>query len=335
MFRKIAQPETVNALLAKFRDLASPTAFIDPVYAKVAIETEPANFPGRPPRELYGDANTEPDYTSIAKNYGLEFKGGGERIAVLVNPPSLDDKPFFDMGANLKLAGVTSVDIAAAKKGKILGTDGKPVTNPFYDLAVIGGVVTADDKLILGTRGRRFGKELTADRVMTMADNCYALAPGGGATFRFEGNPLEYTLFHEAQEELALTRSEINGYGLDGLFLAKQIGPIGLKAVYRVRTTLDSTEILDRHERGLARYTELCTAGKKQDEVADQLVKEGLAPDVWEHSKLEALSLDETLDRLGKMTPNMQNPLENKACGIGVGAILTLLKSDILWNQVP
>ena len=65
----------------------------------------------------------------------------------------------------------------------------------------------------------------------------------------------------------------------------------------------------------------------------EQLKAEGLAPDVWEHSRLEALSLDEVLLRLESMEPRLDSPLENHVCGIGVGAITTLLLADIVNSQ--
>jgi len=325
MFRDKVSAKDFAELTDKFREYSGRSRVIDP-NTPVNVNRDVFEFVGMASKELYGSASVEPDYAGIARHYGLEFKGGGERIAVMTNPIPANAAHLVKT-ASIDLAGVTSIDIAAAKKGKILGPDGKPAPKPFDDLAVIGGVFTGDDKLLVGTRSRRYGKELTADRVMNLADNCYALAPGGGATFSYSGNPLEFAMEHEAAEELALRRSEMKSMNLVGLFHAIKVGPTGLKFVYDIATPIESGELLERHRRGLARYNELHKNGMSQQEVAATLQSEGLAPDVWEHSRLEALSLEETISRLRAIEPNMQNPLENRVCGIGVGAILALLQT--------
>ena len=330
MFKDIPDATRVRAIEDKFKDFAECVRFF-PYGTGVIVSDSPVEFVGRAPRELYGSATNPPNYAAIARHYGIEFRGNAEETAALVNfSPSNPHNAFAE--GKLTLAPVTSVDIAAAKQGKILDHDGKPVVAPFYDLAVIGGVFTQDDKLIVGARGRRFGKELTASRVLTMADDCFALAPGGGVGFVRQGNPLEIALGHEFEEELGISSTRANSH-IQGVFKAKKVGPTGLKFVYSMNVKADSEEILDLHVRGLSRYTWLCSAGKPQDEVAEQLKAEGLAPDVWEHSRLEALSLDEVLLRLESMEPRLDSPLENHVCGIGVGAITTLLLADIVNSQ--
>lgn len=294
------------------RGYASPIA----VFGKnprIVTVSEPLEFEGSAPQGLYGDGKTEPDYRAIAEHYGIEHKGGGERIAVLTNPESIQG-PITQGDLELRLQGITSVDIAAAKAGKVA---------PFYDLALIGAVITRDCNLIVGTRGRRHGVSLTEDRVIKMADNCLALAPGGGVTFRTE-NPLEYTLKSEAQEELGISPEDIEKTELIGLFNAGKIGPSGYKFVAAIHTRFKASAIIQSHIDSLARYNDLGKQGFSKEKIANVMESEGRPRDVWEHSQLRALSFEpgEIRKFVRHIPASDSNLLEHQKCGIGIGALL-------------
>jgi len=280
----------------------------------VRIDSKPFEFPGMAPVEFYGDAQTEPNYAAIAQHYSLEYKGGGERISVLRN---LEDVIH---GANeLMLAGTTSVDVAAEKKGKI---------SSIPHLALIGAINTEDHHLIVGLRGRRYGKELTPERVKDMADNCYALAPGGGLTFRFNENPLDYTLEHEAMEELGIKKEEIRDHRPLGIFKAKKIGPLGYKIVEFAETTLSSEEIIDRHREAYRKYLDLCGQEIPEKEACKQVAEEFGCGDCWEHSSLlrvysNTSDIDFFISTISSVDSiDEKNYIHHQKCGIGVGALL-------------
>lgn len=282
---------------------------------RVVLDDKPLEFPGMAQRDFYGDANNEPNYSGIAQHYGLEFRVG-ERISVLKNLEEVIE------GSNeLVLAGTTSIDVNAEKKGKI-----KPIPH----LALIGAVNTNDGKIIVGLRGRRYGKELTPERVRDMADNCYALAPGGGLTFKFNENPLTYTLEHEAIEELGIKSNEIKSHTPIAIFKANKIGPLGYKILESVSIILSSKEVIEKHKEAYEKYLSLCEKGINEKDACKRVAEEFGCGDCWEHSELLALeantnSIRKFLDNIPLVEPiDGTNYSYNRMCGIGVGSLLSI-----------
>jgi hypothetical protein len=297
----------------QYTEYASPIA-VFPLKSNTSVKVTPDysvfEFEGMASAKLYA----EPDFAGIAQHYGLEYKGGGERVSVLKN---LDEVKSGSL--ELKLAGVTSVDVAADKKNLI----------HIPHLALIGAMHTTDERLIIGERGRRYGQEFTEKRVRDFADGCRALTPGGALTFASE-NPLDYTLEHEGTEENGLTRDQILNRKILSVFYVpktkKLIGPSGLKIVEYFEVPFHSDEIIDMHEQALERYHDLCKEGLPKDAVAEKLEQEGLPKDIWEHTKLVAIDFDKKsiLDFVDKIPRNEANLLEHQLCGIGVGALLSV-----------
>lgn len=287
-------------------------------------DEEPFDFPGRAPRELYGDRNNLPRFAEIAAHYGLSYKGGGERIATLVSPSPDNLGKGGALDLELRLAGITSVDVEAAKAGSIKDDQGKPLKNPFYNLAVIGATFTSDRKLMVGERGRRFGAVLTPDRITKMGDACWALAPSGGATFVYDQDPVDYTIRAEAGQELGLKPEELKGVSGIGIFNALKIGPTGVKIVVGLQAGVTSEELIDRHLRARTAYEKSAQSGLDKGAIAQRLIDGGHAPDVWEHTRLIGIPVDsESIrDFVNKAVVDYNpNQLVHTACGIGVGAL--------------
>ena len=265
------------------------------------------------PKEMYGNSSIEPDYEKIAKHYGMEYKGGGERISVLKNLEEITE----DCSNKLILSGVTFIDISAAKKNKI---------SPLTDLAILCAIHTNDDKILVGVRGRRYGKELTSERVRDMANNCYALVPAGGLTFRFDENPLDYTLKNEAMEELGIFPNEISNKKIISIFKANKIGPLGYKIVEIFKTPLNSKEIIERHKESLNEYFSLCK-NLPEKEACKKLKTENKPNDAWEHSEIIPLNMNvSALEKFIEEIPkNENNYLQHRLCGIGIGGLLSVV----------
>jgi len=299
----------------RHKDYAEKIAVFDKNIS-VRIDSKPFEFSGMAPVEFYGDAQTEPNYAAIAQHYSLEYKGGGERISVLRNLEEV-----IQGASELVLAGATSIDVAAEKKGKITSIP---------HLALIGAINTEDHHLIVGLRGRRYGKELTPERVKDMADNCYALAPGGGLTFRFNESPLTYTLEHEAMEELGVKKGDIKNPGPIALFRALKIGPTGYKIVEFAETNLSSDEIIYRHKEAYEKYLSLCKSGIPEKDACKKIAEEFGCGDCWEHSELISLRADSV--SIENFVNNIRsfenidetNYMHHQKCGIGVGALLSV-----------
>jgi len=261
------------------------------------LEDNIAKFYGRPKRELY-----EPtiNFGKLFEVYNLKPGTFNQKLANLINPNALRSEELGELYINW----VTSVDVIALRTGYFN-------KSPFTPLLSIGVVETADNKILIGTRGGA----ITEQRVQQFASGLWDLPPTEVIPFKseYQNNLINDSLEEGFIEEVGFFEVVISD--LIGVTEVFSPGPTGLAFISKLKTSAELYEIQLANIMGNKFYREQLQNGLIKKQAKEVLKIQKLPESAWEHPDIFGIENDlNIIDSILTSIPQVFS-------GVGYGAL--------------